>query len=144
VSREIGVYVTEGLQEALLEYAAEQDPDPVSMALSVTPADELDGANDLPANTPVFTDLYVPQGDRSVNAVFGMDFTIPPHQTQGRFLSHPDGSLDVTLEDDLHEVILVAIPPWEAGDIAAFNRSGERRSLTVVDAVPPTDSFEGL
>lgn len=142
MSRDTEVFVTRGLLEALLDYAAEQDPDELSMALSVTPAGELDGDTGLSPETPVFTDLYVPQNDRSINAVFGMDFTIPPRQTQGRFLSHPTGGLDVTLEDDLHEVLLVAVPPWEFDDVAAFDRSGTRRGLTVVDATPPTDHFE--
>jgi len=142
VNRDTDVFVTEGLVEALLEYAAQEDPESLSMALSVTPAGELDGADRLDEDTPVFTDLYVPQQDRSVNAVFGMDFTIPPRQTQGRFLSHPDGTADVTREDDLHEVMLVAVPPWERDGIRAFNRSGERLSLAILDAVPPADPFE--
>lgn len=144
MSRQTEVFVTQGLLEALLEYAAEQDPEELSMALSVTPVDELDGAEELPAGTPVFTDLYVPQNDRSINVVFGMDFTIPPRQTQGRFLSHPLGNLDVTLEDDLHEVLIVAVPPWGFDDVAAFDRAGKRRPLTVVDAMPPTDQLEDL
>lgn len=134
--------MTEGLVDALLEYAAQEDPESLSMALSVTPAGDLDGADDLDASTPVFTDLYVPQQDRSINAVFGMDFTIPPRQTQGRFLSHPDGTHDVTREDDLHEVILVAVPPWKRADVRAFDRSGKRLSLDILNAVPPTDAFE--
>ncbi|MCL9813127.1 hypothetical protein [Natranaeroarchaeum aerophilus] len=142
MSRDRPVFVTEGLVDALLEYAAQEDPESLSMALSITPAGDLEGADDLDPDTPVFTDLYVPQQDRSVNAVFGMDFTIPPRQTQGRFLSHPDGTADVTREDDLHEVILVAVPPWERDDVRAFNRSGKQLSLDVLDAVPPADPFE--
>lgn len=136
------VFATEGLLDALLDAAAATDPEGLSMALSVTPAGDLDGADGLDPKRPVFTDLYVPQGNRSVNAVFGMDVTIPPHQTQGRFLSHPDGRRDVSLEDDLHEVVLVAVPPWERDDVAAFDRSGRRLALTVLDAVPPVDEFD--
>ncbi|WP_238479166.1 hypothetical protein [Natranaeroarchaeum sulfidigenes] len=142
MSRDTDVFVTEGLVDALLEYAAQEDPESLSMALSVTPAGDLDGAEDLDPDTPVFTDLYVPQQDRSVNVVFGMDFTIPPRQTQGRFLSHPDGTHDVTREDDLHEVMLVAVPPWKRSDLRAYNRSGRRLSLTILNAIPPEDGFE--
>ncbi|SNZ05859.1 hypothetical protein SAMN06269185_0967 [Natronoarchaeum philippinense] len=136
------VYVTEGLLDALLDLAAGDDPDRVSAALAVTPASDLDGGVDLDPETPVFTDLFVPRQHRSVNAVFGMDVTTPPHQTQGRFVSHPLGRLDVTKEDDLHEVVLVAIPPWDRDAVAAFDRRGRRRSLVVLDAAPPVDDLD--
>lgn len=160
MSTNTDVYVTRGLLDALLELAAGEDPDAVSAAIAVTPAGELDwsaapdgaaesdslidtaGAADLDPGTPVFTDLFLPQERRSVNAVFGMNMTIPPHQTQGRFLSHPLGRLEVTKEDDLHEVVLVAVPPWDGDAVAAFDRRGRRRTLVVLDAAPPLGQLE--
>lgn len=136
------MYVTEGLLDALLELAGNRDPESVTAALSVTPAGELDGATELEAETPVFTDLYLPNDRTSVNAVFGVDVTIPPRQSQGRFVSHPLGDLDVSMTDDLHEVILVAVPPWERESVAAFDRRGRRRELQVLDASPPIEMME--
>ncbi len=160
MSPDTDVHVTKGLLDALLELAADEDPEAVSAALAVTPAGELDwaaasdgatesdgpidaaGAADLDPGTSVFTDLFLPQERRSVNAVFGMNMTIPPHQTQGRFLSHPLGRLEVTKEDDLHEVVLVAVPPWDENSVAAFDRRGRRRPLVVLDAAPPLGRLE--
>jgi hypothetical protein len=136
------VHVTRGLLTALLELASDEDPEDVSAALAVTPAGDLADPVDIDPGTPVFTDLYLPQGDRSINAVFGMDVTIPPHQTQGRFVSHPLGNLGVTKEDDLHEVVLVAVPPWTDDAVAAFDRRGRRRDLTVLDAAPPLGNLD--
>jgi len=158
VSTDTDVHVTRGLLDALLELAAAEDPEAVSAAIAVTPAGDLDrsvsegspdgnggidadGA-DLDPATPVFTDLFLPQQRRSVNAVFGMDVTIPPRQTQGRFVSHPLGQLEVTKEDDLHEVVLVAVPPWDGDAVAAFDRRGNRRRLVVLDAAPPVGQLE--
>lgn len=155
------VHVTRGLLDALLELAAAEDPETVNAALAVTPAGDLDrtaapddSADDVPpvtsvvagldSETPVFTDLFPPQKRRSVNAVFGMNMTIPPHQTQGRFLSHPLGGLEVTKEDDLHEVVLVAVPPWDRDAVAAFDRRGRRRTLVVLDAAPPVGRLDDL
>ncbi|GAA0673879.1 hypothetical protein ACFQDG_08350 [Natronoarchaeum mannanilyticum] len=160
MSPDTDVYVTKGLLDVLLELADDEDPEAISAALAVTPAGELDwsttsdgatesdslidtaGAADLDPGTSVFTDLFLPQERRSVNAVFGMNMTIPPHQTQGRFLSHPLGRLEVTKEDDLHEVVLVAVPPWDGDAVAAFDRRGRRRKLIVLDAAPPLGQLE--
>ncbi|MDS0282696.1 hypothetical protein NDI86_11220 [Halomicroarcula sp. S3CR25-11] len=126
--------MTEPLRETLLSFAAEAEPDPVSFGLAVTPAGELDRCDQLPARTPVFTDLYLPERPNSVSAVFGMDLETPPRRTQGRFVSHPRSALEVTKRDDLQEVVFVAVPPWDDDAVAAFDRAGRRRPLGTVDA----------
>ena len=131
------VYITRGLLTALLELADDRDPESVTVALAVTDGDELDA--DLPPETVVYTDMYLPDTGGSVAAVFGMDLSTPG--AAGRFLSHPDGTLALTKRDDLHEVVFVAVPPYDFETVAAFGRSGRRVEYTVVDAVPPTGSI---
>lgn len=135
------VYVTRGLVAALLELAAEEEPDELTVSLAVTPAGELDGAEDVPPDAPVFTHFYPPDAGRSITAVFGVDLSVPAGQTQGRFISHPKGNLEVARTDDLHEAILVAVPPWTESSLAAFDRSGTRQPLEIVDAEPPAESL---
>lgn len=132
------VYITEGLLTALLEVAEDRDPRQVTVALTVTAADELDV--DLPADASVFTDMYLPGTGGSVTAVFGMDLSTPG--AAGRFVSHPDGTLELTKADDLHEVVLVAVPSYEPESVAAFDRSGTELPLRTVDAVPPPGTLE--
>lgn len=134
------VYATRGLVRGLLEYAREREPESVTVALSVTPAGDLDGTV-LDAETPVFTHFYLPDAGASVRAVFGMDLGTPPG-TPGRFLSHPTGELSVTRRDDLAEVVVVAVPPWDEASVAAFDRSGRRLELSLLDVEPPDESFE--
>lgn len=133
------VYATRGLVDALLELAAEAEPEKVTISLAVTPASDLQDTVDLPPDAPVFTHFYPPNTGRSVAAVFGMNLSIPAGQTQGRFVSHPQGRLELNRTDDLHEAVLVAIPPWDDGAIAAFDRSGRRQRLLVLDAEPPAE-----
>lgn len=133
------IYVTRGLLAVLLELADEAEPDAVTASLSVTTAGEFQGDLGVDEETPVFTHFYLPETGESVNSVFGLDISTPMGQTQGRFVSHPDGNLGVTVEDDLHEVVLVAVPPWEQGSVAAFGRDGSRHELGVVDAEPPEE-----
>lgn len=137
------VHITRGLVEVLLDIAREADPSEVTASLAVSPAGDLVGpdAADLPPETDVFTDFYLPEAATSVSAVFGMDLSTPPGQTQGRFVSHPDGDLTVSRTDDLHEAVFVAVPPWEPDRIRAFDRRGRQRSLVVVDAHPPDEPF---
>lgn len=135
------VYVTRGLVEVLLELAAEAEPETLTVSLAVTPADELDGDVDVPAGVPVFTHFYPPETGGSITAVFGVDLSIPARQTQGRFITHPGGNLGVDRTDDLHEAMLVAVPPWDESSLAAFDRSGRRQSLEIVDAEPPAESL---
>jgi hypothetical protein len=133
------VYITRGLLTALLEYAADRDPGSVTVALATTPAEEFDA--DLPPGTPVFTDMYLPDTGGSVTAVFGMDLSTP--DSDGRFISHPEGHLELTTTDDLHRVVLVAVPPYDEESVAAFDRSGEEQPLDIVDAEPPEGQVDG-
>lgn len=133
------VYVTRGLMGALLEFAREREPEEATMTLATTPADDLEGC-DLGPETPVFTHFYLPTTGESVRAVFGMDLGTPPG-TQGRFVSHPAGHLGVSRTDDLREVVLVAVPPWDLSSVAAFGRDGRRYPLELVDAEPPQESL---
>ncbi len=135
------VHITAGLAEVLLDLAHDADPDPFTASLAVTVAADLDGAEDLSPEMPVFTDFYLPDAARSVSAVFGVDLSTPPGQTQGRFVSHPRGELSISRTDDLHEAVFVAVPPWSQDAFAAFDRSGRERDLVVVDAHPPQESF---
>ena len=138
------IAITEGLAEVLLAFAADAEPEEVSAGLAVTPAGELsgDGATHLDPEAPVFTDLYLPEAGSSVSAVFGVDLGTPPRRTQGRFISHPEGELRVQQTDDLHETLLVAIPPWTTETMAAFSRWGTELPLVFVDAQPPDETFE--
>ncbi len=135
------VYVTRGLVTVLLDIARDAEPGSVTARLAVTDASELTGADDLPPEAPVFTDFYLPDSGRSVTAVFGVDLSTPSGQTQGRFVSHPQGDLEVSRTDDLAQVVFVAVPPWGAETLAAFDRRGRRQELTIVDAEPPQDTI---
>jgi hypothetical protein len=132
------VYITRGLLTALLELGEERDPASVTVGLAVTPAGELDPA--LPEGAAVFTDMHLPGAGGSVAAVFGMDLSTPG--TAGRFTTHPDGALTLTKADDLHEVVFVAVPPYDSGCVGAFDRSGRRLEFEVVDAAPPEGRLE--
>ena len=134
------VYVTRGLVETLLGMARDAEPNDVTISLAVTEAAELPDA-DLDPETPVFTDFYLPSAGGSVNAVFGMDLGTPAGQTHGRFVSHPDGYMGVSKLDDLHEVIFVAIPPWDTDNFGAFDRSGRTVEVEILDVEPPEESL---
>ncbi|MFC4543288.1 hypothetical protein ACFO5R_15265 [Halosolutus amylolyticus] len=142
------VYVTRALVDVLLDLASDADPDRVTTGVSVTPAGELEGedAVAIPDETPVFTDFYLPDPGNSVNAVFGVDLTTPARQAQGQFVSHPLRELEVTKRDDLAEVIFVAVPPWEIGkrSFAAFDRSGDRHPLEIIEATAPDQSLSDV
>lgn len=131
------VYVTRPLLSVLLETAADREPERVTVGLAVTPAADIDGL-DLPEGASVFTHFYLPDAGRSVNAVFGVDLATPPGRTPGLFVSHPDGSYDLTRRDDFREVVFVAIPPWDSA--VAFGRDGRRREVEVLDVEPPVES----
>ncbi|ELZ12596.1 hypothetical protein C479_04347 [Halovivax asiaticus JCM 14624] len=140
------VYITTGMVEALLELASVNDPDPVSTGISTVPAGELDGdrVESFDPAQPVFAEYLLPDPGNSLTHVFGVELSTPNRSTQGRFVSHPDGVLDVTLRDDLGAVVLVAVPPWEPDEtsLRAFDRSGDRLTLKVLDAEPPERPFE--
>ncbi len=137
------VYVTRALTDVLLGLASDADPDDVTTGVSVSLAGELEGADALPPETPVFTDFFLPDPGNSVNAVFGVDLSTPARQAQGRFVSHPVGELEVTRQDDLAEIVFVAVPPWQTDErsFAAFDRSGQRQPLEIIDASPPNQSL---
>lgn len=132
------VYATRGLVESLLRTASDAAPEEVSVPIAVTPAEELPGAS-LPAGTPVFTHFYMPEAGRSVNFVFGVDLGTPAGQTQGRFVSHPNGELRVRQTDDFKERIFVAVPPWETDSLAVFDRRGREQPLELLDVQPPEE-----
>lgn len=134
------LYVTRGLVDTLLRFAAERDPDRVTVPLAVTRARGLSDA-DLPDETPVFTHFYMPSEGDAVNAVFGMQLGIPSGETPGIFVSHPVQRLELTKEDDLREVIFIAVPPWEEDSLAAFERGGDRQECTILDIEPPEESL---
>jgi len=140
------VYVTTGTVEALLDLASEADPDPVSTGISTVPAGELTGDDltAIPDDAPVFAEYLIPDPGNTLTHVFGVELSTPNRYTQGRFVSHPEGILDLTLRDDLAAVILVAVPPWQPDEtsLAAFERSGDRLTLEVLDAEPPERPFE--
>jgi hypothetical protein len=135
------VYITRGLVDVLLSLAEDADPDDFSAGLAVMPAGELQDRTNVSPETPVFTDFYLPEAGRSVSKVFGVDLGTPPAQTNGRFVSHPAGNLAVSRTDDLHATVFVAVPPWTSDSMAAFDRSGRRLDLEVLDARPPRESF---
>ncbi|MDZ7701730.1 MAG: hypothetical protein U5J98_06495 [Halobacteriales archaeon] len=129
------VRVAADLLAVLCELSADREPEPLTVPLAVTPADELDGAEG-----PVFTHFYLPETGRSVREVFGVDLGTPSGTTPGVFLSHPDGRRELTKRDELREVALVAVPPWEPEAVAAFDRRGRRRPLATVDVAIPEET----
>jgi len=133
------VYATRGLLDALLELARDREPDRLTVSIATTPSEELGEDVGLDPGTPVFTDLYLPDTGGSVSAVFGMDLGTP--HAGGRFLSHPDGYLGLRQTDDLHEVVLVAVPPYDRSSLAAFDRRGAGLPLEVLDVEPPQEPF---
>ena len=135
------LYVTRGLVDTLLRFAAEKDPEQVTVPLAVTRARDLP-ETELPDETPVFTHFYMPSEGDAVNAVFGMQLGIPSGETPGIFVSHPVQRLQLTREDDLREAIFIAVPPWEEGSLAAFERSGDEQEYTVLDIEPPEESLD--
>lgn len=135
------VYVTRGLVEALLDLAEQAEPKELSVVLTATAASEFDDELNVGADTPVLTHFYLPDAGRSVTAVFGMDLGTPAGSGRARFITHPQGKLELTKRDDLAAVVLVAVPPWDDRSLAAFNRAGKRLDLHVVDAEPPQESL---
>jgi hypothetical protein len=127
------------LLTSLLRQAADREPDGVTIPIAVTPAGDLPETG-LDPEMPVFTHFYLPRDEDSVSAVFGVDLGTPVGQTQGRFVSHPQGDLGVSETDDLHEVVFVAVPPWDEDSMAAFDRLGRRREFSVLDVEPPAET----
>lgn len=143
------IYATRGLVDSLLRQAADREPDSVTIPLAATPAGDLYGtevsaAADPPAevteSTPVFTHFYMPNSGGAVSAVFGVDLGTPAGQTQGRFVSHPQGRLRLEQTDDFHALVFVAVPPWDQDSLAVFDRSASRQDLTILDVEPPEET----
>lgn len=132
------VYVAADLVEVLCELAADRDPDRVVVPLGATPAADLELP--LPDDAAVFTHFYLPDTGRSVRAVFGVDLATPSGASPALFLSHPDGRQGVSRRDDLREVVLVGVPPWDVEDVAAFDRHGRRRPLEQVAVSLPEET----
>jgi hypothetical protein len=137
------VYITRGLLDALLEMAAEGDPDGISVVLAPTPAGEFDSNLGLESETLVLTHFYFPETSGSVNAVFGVDLGTPAGRGRARFVSHPDGRLEATREDTFAAALVVAVPPWEAESVAVFDRNDRELDLDVLDAEPPRETLVG-
>jgi hypothetical protein len=137
------IYVTSGLVDALLDMAANAEPDDLTVGLATSTAAEL-SIDELPPETPVFSDFYLPSSGGSVSAVFGVDLGTPLGQTQGRFVSHPRGDQALDRRDDLHAVVFVAIPPWDRDSVVAYDRRGRRQDLELIEATPPGRSLEDV
>jgi hypothetical protein len=135
------VYVTRGLVGVLLDMAESAEPEQTNVVLASTPAAEFETDLGLDPETPVLTHFYLPDAGRSVRAVFGMDLGTPAGRGRARFISHPQGKLEVTERDDLAGVVLVAVPPWERDSLAVFDRAGTKLDLSVLDAEPPQESL---
>ena len=135
------MYVTRGLVDALLDMAESAEPEQANVVLASTPAAEFETDLGLDPETPVLTHFYLPDAGRSVRAVFGMDLGTPAGRGRARFISHPQGKLEVTERDDLAGVVFVAVPPWELDSLAVFDRAGTKLDLSVLDAEPPQESL---
>ncbi|SFG17126.1 Proteasome lid subunit RPN8/RPN11, contains Jab1/MPN metalloenzyme (JAMM) motif [Halopelagius inordinatus] len=135
------VHITRGLLDVLLDMAREDEPDSVSVVLAATPAGEFERDIDVDPETPVLTTFYLPAAGGSVNAVFGVNLGTPAGRGRARFVSHPQGPLRPTREDDFAAAVIVAVPPWDDGSVRAFDRSGRTFELDVVDAEPPGESL---
>lgn len=129
----IVVNITRGLLDILLEMAEEAEPQSVTIHLAVSDASELGLTDELDADTAVFSDFYLPSSGDSIEAVFGMDVSVPPGQTPGLFTSHPEGRLEVHSRDEFAERIIIAVPPWTTDAVADFDRRGREHELHIVD-----------
>jgi hypothetical protein len=126
------IHVTCGLVDALLELAADRDPESLSVSLAATTAGDW---APLDPDTKILTDFYFPEAAGSVSAVFGMDLGTP--NGAGRFLTHPDGDPTLRQTDDFHNVLLVAIPPYDRDSVRVYDRGGRSQSIKLLDVVPP-------
>lgn len=164
------VWITRSLLAVLLELADDAEPRSANVLLVASPAGDLvpieaeavapeaqpvdeparrpDGPQpvplaDLDPATPVYSDFYFPDVGNAVRNVFGVDLGTPAGQTHGRFLSHPDGDPEMSITDDLHAMVLVAIPPWEPRNVTAYSRQSRRKDLRVVAAGTEDAAFDG-
>ena len=135
------IHVTRDLLTVLLDHAADRDPTPANLQLSATRAEEFDAELGIDPETPVLTHFTLADVGGSVNAVFGVDLGTPAGRGRARFVSHPDGRLRLSKTDDLAAIVIVAVPPYDDDDVAAFDRAGDGVELVVLDAVPPEESI---
>jgi len=136
----MNVYATRALVETCCRLAADADSEPLAVSLVAKAAGKLEAADgegtplaELDPDTEVFAEFYLPGAGESLSAVFGMDLSTPSG-TDGRFLSHPDGLPEVSVTDDVHVRILVAVPPYGVEDVRAYDRNGRRLDLVLVAA----------
>jgi hypothetical protein len=141
------VHATRALVEVLCELARDADPESISVRLAATAAGDLvptDGAlTGVDPETAVLSDFYFPGAGDALTSVFGVDLATPTGQTAGRFVSHPDGNPDVAITDDLHAQVLIAVPPWDAENVRAYDRNGTRRDIVLLDAAAPDADAPG-
>jgi hypothetical protein len=149
VSRET-LWITDALLAVLLELAADAEPRPANvLLLASAPADLEPLPNDglalesVPADVRVLSDFYFPEVGNAVKNVFGVDLATPAGQSHGRFLSHPMGDPSLSVTDDLHANVLVAVPPWTPENVSAYDRWGTRLVLKRVAASSPDVEFSG-
>lgn len=156
------IYITRPLLTVLLEIAGDAAPNSTNVYLVNSAAGDLEPLSaldrdrsaegqsarsvplqDLAPDTPVFSDFYFPDVGNSLDFVFGVDLGTPAGQGRARFVSHPDGRLQATREDTFAAALVVAVPPWEAESVAAFDRNDRRLDLDVIDAEPPPERLVG-
>lgn len=136
------IFITSGLLDGLLSIAAQQDDASLSVPLIATPVNELK-VNDVPEDAVVFTDFYLPDSAASVSSVFGVDLGTPTVRTDGRFISHPNHYLGVSVTDDFHQIMIIAVPPWNQESVGAFTRDNTQVELSIIDIEFSTESFHG-
>jgi hypothetical protein len=149
VSRDT-IWITDALLAVLLELAADAEPRPANVLLLASAPTDLDvlpgegvALESVPDGQPVFSDFYFPDVGTAIENVFGVDLGTPAGQTQGRFLSHPTGDPTLSVTDDLHALVLVAVPPWTVENVSAYDRRGKRLSIRRVAASSPDVEFSG-
>ncbi|MFC7203591.1 hypothetical protein ACFQJC_08700 [Haloferax namakaokahaiae] len=135
------VHITRGLVDVLLELAEENEPQSMNVVLDATAAESFEASLDLDPETPILTHFYLPSAGKSVRNVFGVDLGTPAGRGRARFLTHPQGPFRLTERDDFAAVVLLAVPPWEDDTLGAFDRSGRKLELVVVDAEPPVEEL---
>lgn len=135
------IYVTRGLVDVLLDLAEDAEPKALDVTLSSTPAHEFDADLGVDPETLVLTHFDLPEAGWPVSAVFGMDIGTPAGRGRARFITHPQGKLEVTERDHMAAVMLVAVPPWGERSYAAFDRAGRQLELVVLDVEPPQESL---
>lgn len=125
------IYISQELIKTLLDIAERSDPKKISIGLCVNKAESLNLDN-IPGKTPIFNDFYFPSG-KSLKKIFGVDISTPPMSTQGRFISHPSGFSKLSKRDNFHEIVFIAVPPWDQDSVKVFDRSGKNYELNIIE-----------